>query len=260
MDSQPQQDKLFESREWTDEIIPIPEDKMTTVNFKSIDIGEYKVFVLLVPLDKIASELIDLSACVSTASDNNIIVIVLYLEEAIIQEIDDDDSFTFKMLEDAIVSSRYYVMIEIDKISVYTIREDIEKTELPLLCWIDYSNLVESHLTGVIGVIINRKIILRSPITIHASMDDFKSKMLENLNNIPSHLEEQREILSNKIEEVYSMFRLSLEESCNVPIDHPFLISSTTNGKIIYEHPLFDCFSKRGVQEWIVNTSVWHTT
>lgn len=257
-----QQNKLFERKELIDKNIPIPKDKISTNKPKTIDIDEHKVIVFMVPLEKINCELFNLSDYFVSFSDINIIVIVLYLEKEIIQKIEEnnEENITLEMLEYAIKSSIYYVMIEIDQTSIYTIKDDVQKTGLPVFFWIKYSNIIENILTGITSIVINRKIKLRTPLTIHFTMNDFKSKMLENLNELPTHLELHKDSIQESIEQLYLSLRLSLEKSSYIPMDHPFLISSTTYGKSIYEHPQFCFLGDDEIQQWIINTSIWHTT
>lgn len=243
------------------ELIPIPEDLFSTISFRIIDFEEDRVFVFMVPLMQITSEYFDLSLCLASCKDQNITILVLYLEDTIIQTLENGNvTLTQEMLKMAIVFARYYVMIEIDHRCVSKLKNNIEETKLPLVFWITYSNLEESLYNGITSFTINRKINLPTYIIIHHSLDDFKVKMLKQLDSLPSHMEEHRELLLEKIEETYTQICSNIEEELKIEPYHPFLVSSTMNGKKLCDHLLFRNLNTHNPHQWIINTSIWHST
>jgi hypothetical protein len=255
------------SYECSNPVIEIPEGLDVSTVYSKIRIADTDVYLFLTSTENISTTAYELP--VPFATDVNAIILTLYLGEDELAEfkIDKQETLSFERLEKVIRASSYYTMIEIDHNSISAINDHVANCGNTLNFWISYIEQSlenkDSLITGITGIFINLKIELPVPIKISHTMNDFREILFEQYLENVSNLREQGHTQFICFEDFYSLFRNSFEESsCNISSEHPFMLSMTTKGMTIYEHPLFSLSAQEPIkyQKWIICQGCWKST
>jgi hypothetical protein len=253
---------LFEVKENSNHIIDVPVDKILTDKYKKIIINNTVLIIYLVDITEIDNQSFDLSSPLSLNIDNDIIILVLYIDSDTLKSIEQteqsDKLFSLDDLITAISNSKYYLMIEISNDSVVEINNCVTISKIPVIFWITYAK--NSLLSGINGVTINQKITLPYPIKISHTNDNFYYNIIPAILNdisMDNLTEEQKSYINS----TYLQIRNDLELQCSsIPPDHEFLISGTTYGIPINKHPVFDFMSTYNLPDWIIFELMWKST
>jgi len=166
----------------TDNVIPPPEHMSSTIAYKIVEYECVITYVFIVPTSKLNTEMFNLSKLTqNTHTHLDIVIVVLYIDDSEIQELDiieDDQVIHLDTLHVLITKCKYYVMIEIDKESVSDINTYITSCsdkEQDVIFWPIYASPVATPImSGIAGIVFNLKIQLTKPIIISLTFDAFK--------------------------------------------------------------------------------------
>ena len=241
---------LFSNIENDNSKITIPENKQIFDKYMSLSIDNIDIIIFLVNINDIDTYLFDVSLPLSKKYDNDVIIMVLYIQE------NEDTSELFKLTDNilsydnlycAIKYTKHYLMIEITLTSTIAINEYLSIQNNNILFWIEYSG--DTILHGINGVFINNKIILPENIKISYTVDD-PYKFIESQ-------------FVNSYQEVYDSLRINIEQHIDEskPYDnHPFLVDFTSYGSKLSEHPIFESIIDNKLPQWIIFEMLWKCT